>query len=59
MLELASELIFEDIYLSLLLRRHCQNGAFKNFEYLLDRRILKRYDKNLDQVLISQGQRWT
>lgn len=54
MLELASELILEDIYLSMLLRRHCQNRAFKNFEYLLDRRILKRYDKNLDQVLISR-----
>lgn len=38
----------------MLLRRHCRDGAFKNFEYLLKKRILeKKEDANLQQILTS------
>lgn len=52
--ELESELIFEDIYLSLLMRRHCRKGAFKNFNYLLKTRILDKDDKNINRILTSR-----
>lgn len=52
--ELESEIFFEDIYLSLLMRRHCRNGAFKNFNYLLRKKILDRNDQNLLRILISR-----
>lgn len=52
--ELESELLFEDIYLSLLMRRHCRKGAFKNFNYLLKTRILDKDDKNINKILTSR-----
>lgn len=52
--ELESEIYFEDIYLSLLMRRHCRNGAFKNFDYLLKKKILDKNDQNLKRILISR-----
>lgn len=52
--ELENELMFDNIYLSMLLRRHCRDGAFINFEYLLEKRILeKKEDANLKQILTS------
>lgn len=52
--ELESEIYFEDIYLSLLMRRHCRNGAFKNFNYLLKKKIIDRKDQNLLRILTSR-----
>ena len=54
--ELESEHFLEDLELLLLLRRHCLNGAFENFDYLLKRRILKEIDKNysLMKILVSR-----
>lgn len=38
----------------MLLRRHCRDGAFINFKYLLGKRILdKKEDANLQQILTS------
>lgn len=34
------ELVFEDIYLSSLLRGHCRNGVFRNFIYLFETIIM-------------------
>lgn len=53
--------IFEDFYLSLLLRRHCRNGAFTGFEYLLQKKILLKNDKRLSRLLTSpdkDGHTW-
>lgn len=56
--EVESEFVFDDIYLSLLMRRHCRNGAFKVFEYLLTERIMKTKDSkfidNLIKILTSR-----
>lgn len=53
--EFESELMLDNIYLSMLLRRHCQDGAFKNFEYLLRTRILeKKEGANVQQILTSR-----
>lgn len=52
--ELESEIYFEDIYLSLLMRRHCRNGAFKNFEYLLNKKIVAKKDQNIQRILTSR-----
>ncbi|XP_052678992.1 putative ankyrin repeat protein RF_0381 isoform X2 [Crassostrea angulata] len=58
--KLQGELVFEDIYLSLLLRRHCRNGVFKNFIYLLETRIMKKqkneYDVNLLKILTTRDE---
>lgn len=51
--EVESELIVDITYLSQLLRRHCRNGTFKNFQYLLQRRILDKKDDNLHKILTS------
>lgn len=51
--EVESELIVDITYLSQLLRRHCRNGTFKNFQYLLKRRILDKKDDNLHKILKS------
>lgn len=51
--EVESELIVDITYLSQLLRRHCRNGTFKNFQYLLQRRILDKNDDNLHKILTS------
>lgn len=52
------QLVFDNIYLSLLLRRHCRNGVFENVIYLLDTRIMKRknnvYDLNLLKILTTR-----
>lgn len=49
--------VFDNIYLSLLLRRHCRNGVFKNFIYLLEQRIMKKqnneYGVNLLKILTT------
>lgn len=47
-LEIESELTFDDIYLSLLLRRHCRNGAFESFNYLLQKKVLE--SKNINRI---------
>lgn len=52
--QLESELFFEDYYLSSLLRRHCRNGAFTGFEYLLQKKILLKNDKRLSRLLTSR-----
>ena len=36
-----------DMELLLLLRRHCVDGAFENFIYLFERKILKNVSKSL------------
>lgn len=36
------------------MRRHCRNGAFKNFDYLLRKKILDKNDQNLQRILISR-----
>lgn len=36
------------------MRRHCRNGAFKNFDYLLKKKILDKNDQNLKRILISR-----
>lgn len=36
------------------MRRHCRNGAFKNFDYLLNKKILRKKDQNLQRILISR-----
>lgn len=36
------------------MRRHCRNGAFKNFDYLLRKKILNKNDQNLLRILISR-----
>ena len=51
--ELESEHWLEDIELLRLLRRHCLQGAFENFNYLLRTRILKRKD-SLKKILESR-----
>lgn len=38
--EFESELMLDNIYLYLLLRRYCWDGVFKNFEYLFVKRII-------------------
>lgn len=53
-MELESEGLVENTYLSQLLRRHCRNGTFRNFEYLLRKRILpKKNDSNVQNILTS------
>lgn len=47
------ELVFDNIYLSLLLRRHCRNGVFKNFIYLLEQRIMKKKNNVYDLYLLK------
>lgn len=51
-------LVFDDIYLSSLLRRLCRNGMFYYFKYLLEMRILKKkndyYDTNRLKILTSR-----
>lgn len=47
-LEIESELTFDDIYLSLLLRRHCRNGAFESFNYFLQKKVLE--SKNINRI---------
>lgn len=53
-----SGIVFEDIYLSLLLWRHCRNGVFKNFKYLLETRIMEKqnneYDINRLKILTTR-----
>lgn len=52
--EFENELMLDNINLSMLLRRHCRDGAFKNFEHLLWKRILiQKEDDNLQQILTS------
>lgn len=51
--EVESELIVDITYLSQLLRRHCRNGTFKKFQYLLKRSILDKKDDNLHKILTS------
>lgn len=52
--EFESELMLDNIYLYLLLRRHCRDGAFKNFEHLFVKRILtKKENDYLQQILTS------
>lgn len=52
--ELESEGLVENTYLSQLLKRHCCNGTFRNFEYLLRKRILlKKNDSNVQKILTS------
>lgn len=45
--------MLDNIHLSMLLRRHCRDGAFINFKYLLAKRISEKEDVNLKQILIS------
>lgn len=52
-LEIESELTFDDIYLSLLLRRHCRNGAFESFNYLLQKKVLESKDINRLKLLTA------
>lgn len=52
--QLESELIFEDFCLWSLLRKHCRNGAFTAFEYLLQKKILQKNDKRLLRILTSR-----
>lgn len=53
-MELESEGLVENTYLSQLLRRHCRNGTFRNFEYLFQKRILpKKNDSNVQNILTS------
>ncbi|XP_078339916.1 uncharacterized protein LOC111107523 isoform X2 [Crassostrea virginica] len=54
--ELESEHFLEDLELLLLLRRHCLDGAFENFDYLLKTRILNEKDKknSLMKILVSR-----
>ncbi|XP_078339911.1 uncharacterized protein LOC111109581 isoform X1 [Crassostrea virginica] len=52
--ELESEHWLEDIELLVLLRRHCLQGAFENFDYLLRTRILKKENDSLKKILESR-----
>lgn len=52
--QLESELFFEDFCLWSLLRKHCRNGAFTAFEYLLQKKILQKNDKRLFRILTSR-----
>lgn len=36
------------------MRRHCRNGAFKNFDYLLKKKIIDKKDQNLLRILTSR-----
>ncbi|XP_078339593.1 uncharacterized protein LOC111107389 [Crassostrea virginica] len=51
--ELESEHVLGDMELLLLLRRHCVDGAFENFIYLFERKILKN-DKKLLRIMESR-----
>lgn len=42
---------FEDMYLLLLLRRYCKQGAFENFDYLLKSKVFSREDHTLLKIL--------
>nr|XP_022299685.1 serine/threonine-protein phosphatase 6 regulatory ankyrin repeat subunit C-like isoform X2 [Crassostrea virginica] len=51
--ELESEHVLGDMELLLLLRRHCVDGAFENFIYLFERKILKN-DKKSFRIIESR-----
>ncbi|XP_078339594.1 uncharacterized protein LOC111107388 [Crassostrea virginica] len=51
--ELESEHMPGDLELLLLLRRHCRDGAFENFIYLFERKILQN-DKEMMKIIESR-----
>nr|XP_022297019.1 uncharacterized protein LOC111106580 isoform X2 [Crassostrea virginica] len=52
--ELDSEHLVEDMDQVLLLRRHCLDGAYENFKYLLFKNILGKEDQSLLSILQSR-----
>ena len=52
--ELDSEHLVEDMDQLILLRRHCLDGAYENFKYLLFKNILGKEDQSLLSILHSR-----